>query len=66
MHLPGAMQGTALARRTRQDWPAVKIVIVWVDVDQLPAGELPALADDVLRKPFKLSELEERVATLVG
>ena len=66
MHLPGSMQGTALARRTRQHWPDVKIVIVGVDVDQLPASELPALADDLLRKPFKLSELEERVANLVG
>lgn len=66
MHLPGNMQGTALARRTRQRWPDVKIVIVGVDVDQLPMSELPALADDVLRKPFKLSELEERVANLVG
>ena len=66
MHLPGIMQGTALARRTRQHWPDVKIVIVGVDVDQLPTTELPALADDVLKKPFKLSELEERVANLVG
>ena len=66
MHLPGNMQGTALARRTRQYWPDVKIVIVGVDVDQLPMSEFPALADDVLRKPFKLSELEERVANLVG
>jgi two-component system, cell cycle sensor histidine kinase and response regulator CckA len=66
MNLPGNMQGTALARRTRQHWPDVKIVIIGVDVDQLPASEFPALADDVLRKPFKLSELEERVANLVG
>ncbi|HKW52062.1 MAG TPA: response regulator [Stellaceae bacterium] len=66
MHLPGALQGMALARRAKESWPDVKIVIVGIDVDQLPATEFPALADDVLRKPFKLSELEERVANLVG
>lgn len=65
MRLPGPMQGIALARRAKQIWPEVKIVIVGVDVDQF-SKDMPALADDVLKKPFKLSELEERVAKLVG
>lgn len=66
MHLPGEIQGVALARRAREQWPDVKIVIVGVDVDQFSPADFPALADDVLRKPFRLSELEERVANLVG
>lgn len=66
MHLPGEIQGVALARRARAQWPDVKIVIVGVDVDQFSPADFPALADDVLKKPFRLSELEERVASLVG
>ena len=66
MHLPGEIQGVALARRAREQWPDAKIVIVGVDVDQFSPADFPALADDVLKKPFRLSELEERVAGLVG
>src|SRR5690349_5227669 len=65
MHLPGEIQGVALARRAREQWPQIKIVIVGVDVDQFSPADFPALADDVLKKPFRLSELEERVASLV-
>src|SRR5690349_17254940 len=65
MRLPGEMQGVALARRAREQWPHVKIVIVGVDVDQFSAADLPELADEVLKKPFRLSEFEERVASLV-
>ena len=66
LRLPGRLQGVALARAVKQSWPAVKVVIVGVDVDQLPLEDFHALADDVLKKPFKLSDLEERVAHLVG
>jgi DNA-binding response OmpR family regulator len=66
MHLPGEMQGVALARRAREQWPHVKIVLVGADVDQFSPADLPDLADMVLKKPFRLSEFEERVASLVG
>ena len=66
MHLPGEIQGVALARRAREQWPEVKIVIVGVDVDQFSSADFPALADDVLKKPFRLSEFEECIASLVG
>jgi DNA-binding response OmpR family regulator len=66
MRLPGEMDGVALARRARAQWPDVKIVIVGVDVDQFAPADLPAVADEVLKKPFRLSEFEERVASLVG
>ena len=66
MHLPGEMQGVALARRARRQWPHIKIVIVGVDVDQISPADLPDLADEVLKKPFRLSEFAERVASLVG
>ena len=66
IRLPGRLNGIALARAVKQSWPDVKIVIVSVDLDQFPREDLRALADGVLRKPFKLSELKERVANLIG
>ena len=65
IHLPGRLHGIALARAVKQSWPNVKIVIVSFDVDH-PLRDLSALADGVLMKPFELSELEERVANLIG
>jgi DNA-binding response OmpR family regulator len=66
VRLPGGLQGPGLARAVRSHWPAVKIVVVGVDMDQVSAEDRRALADDVLRKPFTVRELEERVANLIG
>jgi DNA-binding response OmpR family regulator len=64
IRLPGRLDGIALARAVKQSWPDVKIVIVGVDVDQFSPEDIHPIADDILKKPYKLSELEERVANL--
>jgi two-component system, response regulator YesN len=66
IRLPGRLHGIALARAVKQSWPNVKIVIVSFGLDQFALKDLRTLADGVLTKPFKLSELEERVANLIG
>lgn len=64
IRLPGRADGVALARAVKQSRPHVKVVIVGADVDQFSFVDFRSVADDMLKKPFKLSELEERVATL--
>jgi DNA-binding response OmpR family regulator len=64
IRLPGCRNGIALARAVKHSWPDVKVMIVGADVDQFSPVDLRPLADDLLKKPFKLSELEERVAIL--
>ena len=64
IRLPGRADGVALARAVKQSRPHVKVVVVGADVDQFSFVDFRSVADDMLKKPFKLSELEERVATL--
>jgi CheY-like chemotaxis protein len=64
IRLPGHLDGIALAREAKQSWPDIKVVIIGADVDQLSSEDVHSVADDVLKKPFKLSELEKCVAKL--
>ena len=65
IRLPGRLDGIGLAFTLRQRLPALKILIVGMDADQLAGGRaMPA--DRVLRKPFSLSELEGMVVELIG
>ena len=66
IRLPGAVNGLGLAGRMRRDRPQLKILLVGMDADQLPAEQRRAIADRVLRKPFSLTELERCVAELIG
>jgi len=66
IRLPGRLNGIALARAVKQNWPKVKIAIVSFGLDQFALKELCAPADGALQKPFKLSELEDLVANLIG
>ena len=65
IRLPGCLDGIALARAAKRNWPAVKIMLVGGDVDQLSSEDTQSIADDLLTKPFKLSDLEERVGRLL-
>jgi DNA-binding response OmpR family regulator len=64
IRLPGRVDGIALARSVKQRWPDIKIVIVGGDVDQFDPSDLYPIVDDMLQKPFKIEELQERVANL--
>lgn len=66
IRLPGSLDGIALARAVKQRWPDVKVVIVGADVDQFSSEDFHPVVDDMLKKPFKLSELQDRVANLSG
>jgi len=65
IRLPGSVNGIALAKLTRAGWPATKIMIVGADAGQFTPEDGRDLADDMLQKPFKLAELEERSAKLM-
>jgi len=65
IRLPGTLNGIALAREAKQRRRDVKVVIVGADLDQFSSADFHRIADDMLKKPFKLSELEERAATLL-
>jgi DNA-binding response OmpR family regulator len=59
----GEDDGVELARRLREDYPAVRIAFFTGSVSQGDVwGEM---ADGFLPKPFSLEELSETVATLV-
>jgi DNA-binding response OmpR family regulator len=66
IRLPGALDGIGLAARMRQHLPQLKILMVGMDADQLPAGRRGMLADRTLRKPFSVAELERCVAELIA
>jgi CheY-like chemotaxis protein len=66
IRLPGEVNGIALARRVKRSQPEVKILLAGVDVDQFSSQDLDGIADGILRKPFRIPELQERVANLIG
>ncbi|HEY8567148.1 MAG TPA: response regulator [Beijerinckiaceae bacterium] len=57
VRMPGSLTGGALARRIRQDWPDTRILLTsgYVEADE-DIGEF-----DIIYKPYRLSELAERV-----
>jgi CheY-like chemotaxis protein len=66
IRLPGALDGLDLASRMRRDQPQVKILLVGMDVDELPDDRRSELADRILRKPFGITDLQRCVAELIG
>src|SRR3954470_19754848 len=65
IRLPGPLDGIGLACRLKQRLPDLKVLIVGMDVDQLHDGSRQTVADDVLRKPFSLAQLEKSIAELM-
>lgn len=65
IRLPGQLDGIALSRAVKQRWPDVRVMIIGADADQFAAEDLLPMVDDRLKKPFRLSELEARVAKLL-
>lgn len=66
IHLPGHIDGIALARAAERRQRDLKVLITGGDVDQFLPEELPAIARRVLKKPFRISELQEQVQHLIG
>jgi DNA-binding response OmpR family regulator len=63
--LAGPLSGIALARAVKQSRPDVKVMIVSSDGDLLSSEDCRGIADSVLKKPFRLGELQERAVALV-
>jgi DNA-binding response OmpR family regulator len=66
IRLPGQLDGIALARSAKQKWSGIKVLLVGGDVDQFPRTDLQWIVDDMLQKPFKIDELQERASALLG
>jgi DNA-binding response OmpR family regulator len=64
IRLPGRLDGIALARSAKQRWPDIKVLLVGGDVDQFTHEDLHPIVDDMLQKPFKIDELQERATNL--
>ena len=64
IRLPGGLDGIALARLAKQKWPDIKVLLVGGDADQFAPENLHPIVDDMLQKPFKIDELQQRVANL--
>lgn len=62
VHLPGRMDGIALASRVRMHYPHLKLIIT---SSELPEGTAPVLADAFIPKPYSMSALVKQVATLL-
>lgn len=66
VRLRDSENGIALARKARDLRPDLKVLIIGGDVDQALPEDFSAIADRILKKPFKLGDLEERVGALIG
>lgn len=61
LRMPGALDGAALVRLIRAEFPFVKVVMV---SSELPEPEVHALLHAYIRKPFKLAQLNSCVQAL--
>ena len=66
IRLPGYMDGFALVREAAHRQRDLKVIITGADVDQLSLEELPVIACHVLKKPFRVCELQDQVQHVVG
>ena len=66
IHLPGASNGVELARSAKKRSPRLKTLIVGGDVDQYTRRDFEGIADATLKKPFRINELQHKIAALIG
>ncbi len=66
IRLRGSESGIALALKARDLRPDLKVLVIGGDVDQALPEDFHAIADTILKKPFKMCDLEERVVALIG
>ncbi|WP_338760118.1 histidine kinase famiy protein [Massilia sp. METH4] len=59
--MPGGMNGLQLAERVRQRQPDVPVLLATGYIDQLPTAVSDAPAFPILAKPYRLTELAERI-----
>jgi CheY-like chemotaxis protein len=62
IHLPGAMNGVALANLAHERYPHLKLIIT---SSQPPVGDSGAVADTFIPKPYDLPAVIERVEALL-
>jgi two-component system, cell cycle response regulator CpdR len=61
------MDGIALALAAKRDFPALTIMLMTGYADQRErARSLDAIVEDVMTKPFTLSELRDRVTLILS
>lgn len=63
MRMPGSLDGPALARTVRTEFPLLKLVMV---SGQTPDASVYGYLDAFLSKPFDVDVLEKRVAALLS
>jgi CheY-like chemotaxis protein len=59
VRMPGALTGIELARMVRAKWPAVQVTTGYVD------GEAPVADLDLLYKPYRATDLAEKIQSLL-
>jgi CheY-like chemotaxis protein len=64
VHMPGSMDGLALAKETHRLWPDIKILVVSGDANPTDA-EIPDEAR-FLRKPYTSQQITRTLSELMG
>ncbi|HEY1229875.1 MAG TPA: histidine kinase famiy protein, partial [Ramlibacter sp.] len=64
--MPGGINGLQLAERVRQERPGLPVLLTTGYMEELPGKERPEARLDVLPKPYKHSELLERIRQGLG
>jgi CheY-like chemotaxis protein len=64
VHMPGEMDGLALAHHTRRNWPWVGIIVTSGDASPLP-HELP-FGSRFVAKPYNVAHVIAHVRDLIG
>jgi DNA-binding response OmpR family regulator len=66
IHLPGGMSGIDLARTVKRVSRGIKILLMGGDLDEFSIDDFQGTCDATLAKPFKLDQLHNQVAALIG
>ena len=63
VHMPGTIDGLALAAQARRLFPSLKVMVTSAHV---PAWPSPGLADEFVGKPYAFHRLIARIKTLLA
>ncbi len=66
VQLPDRMDGVALSHYTRQHAPETKVILTTGGPEPKPATADPGAAVPMLRKPYRMKELIQRIEQLLG